>query len=104
MKPQKTHILISLCLLFSNINAQSTYDLVYNLFQTNCAGYCHSGGSASAGLDLMGTGSDPKSDVWNNLYDATPTNSYAAGQGYKRVFPGDPYRSMLFRKINHDMD
>jgi len=104
MKPQKTLILLSLFLLLTNMNAQGTYDLVYNLFQTNCAGYCHSGGSASGGLDLMGTGSDPKSDVWNNLYDATPTNSYAAGQGYKRVFPGDPYRSMLFRKINHDMD
>ena len=33
MKSLKTHILISLCLLLTNTNAQGTYDLVYNLFQ-----------------------------------------------------------------------
>ena len=104
MKAIKSLFLSYLCLFISNINAQNTYDMVYDLFQTSCAGYCHSGPSASGGLDLQGSGTDPKSDVWNNLYDATPTNSFASSQGYKRIFPGDPYRSTLFRKINHGMD
>tara|TARA_B100000683_G_scaffold255272_1_gene274713 strand:- start:714 stop:2339 length:1626 start_codon:yes stop_codon:yes gene_type:complete len=85
--------------------SQTTYDQVYNIFQTNCAfGYCHSNGSQVAGLDLQGSGANPQSVVWNNLYNADPTNSFAASKGYKRIYPGDPYRSSLFRKINHGMD
>jgi hypothetical protein len=102
MKKNLILLVFILPLMFVS-SAQDTYDLVYNIFQNSCAAYCHGGGGAG-GMDLSGSGPNAKSDVWNNLYNVSPTNSYAASKGYKRIFPGDPYRSSLFRKINHGMD
>ena len=90
--------------IYSYLYAQNTYDQVYNIFQNSCAGYCHNGTSGAGGLDLTGSGSDPKGMVWSNLYNVVPTNSYADSEGYRRIYPGDPYRSSLFRKINHGLD
>lgn len=86
--------------------APSTAELVYNLFQTQgCANnYCHGGGQSP---DLLGSGAtlqDKIDDVRNNLYDATPSNTHAAGEGWKLVYPGDPYRSFLFRKLHNGFD
>ena len=106
MNMDKIKLIIGLLLCASiGINAQSTYDLVYDVFQTSCNySSCHTNAYKAAGLDLEGSGPNAKAEVWNNLYDAEPTNSYALSKGYKRIYPGDPYKSTLFRKVNHGMD
>ncbi|MBL4625953.1 MAG: hypothetical protein JKY42_12555, partial [Flavobacteriales bacterium] len=86
-------------------SAQNTWDLIYTDMQTSCAfSSCHANGSAPSLLDLEGFGASAQQDVYNNLVNAIPTNSFAAGKGYKRVYPGDPYRSSLFRKICGSLD
>jgi len=83
---------------------QNTWDLIYTDMQTSCAtSSCHSNAAASS-LDLEGSGATAQHDVYNNLVGTVPTNSFAAGLGYKRVYPGDPYRSSLFRKVCDDLD
>jgi hypothetical protein len=80
--------------------AQSTYQQVYNLFQTKCTASCHSGTTPTGNLNLSGN----ETDVYNRLINVMPTNPAAAGKGYKLVAPGYPYRSLLMRKINHGLD
>ncbi len=106
MNMDKIKLIIGLLMYASiGINAQSTYDLVYDVFQTSCNySSCHTNAFKAAGLDLEGSGPNAKAEVWNNLYDADPTNSYALSKGYKRIYPGDPYKSTLFRKVNHGLD
>ena len=84
--------------------SQNTWDLIYADMQTSCAtSSCHSNSAASS-LDLEGNGATAQQDVYNNLVGTVPANSFAAGIGYKRVYPGDPYRSSLFRKVCDDLD
>ncbi|MCH8903941.1 MAG: hypothetical protein IIA45_08515, partial [Bacteroidetes bacterium] len=96
----------AILMLFSIFsNGQSTWQKVYTLMQTNCAlTSCHSNGSAIASLDLEGSGASAMSDVYNSLIGVIPTNSFAAGKGYKRIYTGDPHRSFLFRKVNQSLD
>lgn len=75
----------------------TTWESVYAVLQTNC-GACHTPGHES-GLDL----SAPAADVYDALFDVTPSNATSAGKGYKRVYPGDPYRSFVFSKINNSL-
>ena len=104
MKKIKYIISAFLCVSL-NINAQSTYDQVYDVFQTSCNySSCHTNAFKAAGLDLEGSGPNAKAEVWNNLYNTDPTNTYALSKGYKRIYPGDPYKSTLFRKVNHGLD
>lgn len=77
--------------------SQTTWESVYNVLQTNC-GACHIAGHES-GLDLSAS----IGEVYTNLYDVSPTNATSAGKGYKRVFPGEPYKSFLFTKINNGL-
>ena len=100
-------------LLFSSLllivafhtSGQSTARKVYDVLQTNCANaYCHSSSSQAGGLDLEGSGGNINAkiqDVYNNLYDVNPSNAEAASKGHKLIYPGDPYRSYLFRKVNN---
>lgn len=85
-------------------SAQSTYSKIYSTFQTSCTfSGCHNHNDAANGLDLEGSGAtltDKQNAVYNNIYNTAPTNSYAAAAGYKRIMPGDPYRSFLFRKAH----
>ena len=78
-------------------NAQSTWESVYAVLQTNCAS-CHTPGHVS-GLDLSG----PAATVYDALVDVTPSNATSADKGFKRIFPGDPYRSFVFSKINNSL-
>jgi len=88
---------ILLALLFFNSvhsNAQSTWNDVYTILNTNCSNAgCHAGLS---NFDF----SLSSDEVYNNLYNISPSNVAAANKGNKYIFPGDPYRSYLFRKIN----
>lgn len=75
----------------------TTWDMAYNVIQTNC-GSCHISGHES-GLDLSGT----IDEVYANLYNISPTNAVSAAKGYKRVYPGHPYKSFIFNKINNSL-
>lgn len=87
-----------LLLVSSRITAQSTtWEAVYNVIQANCAS-CHVAGHVS-GLALNGTASE----TYDALYNIVPTNATATGLKYKRVMPGDPYKSFLFSKINNGL-
>ncbi len=92
-------ILLSCSLLAASymLNAQSTWESVYAVLQTNCAS-CHTTGHVS-GLDLSG----PAATVYDALVDVTPSNTTSADKGFKRIFPGDPYRSFVFSKINNSL-
>ena len=71
--------------VFTSAFAQTTWESVYAVLQTNC-GSCHVAGHTS-GLDLSAS----IGEVYDNLYDLTPSNATSAAKGYKRVFPGEPY-------------
>ncbi|KRP11871.1 MAG: hypothetical protein ABR95_12040 [Sphingobacteriales bacterium BACL12 MAG-120813-bin55] len=77
--------------------AQSTFEDVYALLQTNCAA-CHVDGHES-GLSLNGS----IAEVYDNIYNTDPENAASSAKGYKVVFPGDPYKSFLFSKINNGL-
>lgn len=88
------------------LSAQSTTVRVYEIFQEKCQS-CHSQAAPAAGLDLEGAGATLEAralDVRGNLFNITPSNSYAASQGYKHIYPGRPDRSFLFRKVNLGME
>ena len=80
--------------------AQSTFDRVYSILQTNCTASCHNSSNLSGNLDLSGS----KSAVYSALKDVDPDNSTAKSKGYKRVYPGDARKSFLFQKINQGLD
>ncbi|MBL4715323.1 MAG: T9SS type A sorting domain-containing protein, partial [Bacteroidia bacterium] len=61
---------------------------------------CHDNAIPAGSLDLQGSSS---SEVYGNLVNQNPTNSFAVSKGYKLVYPGDPYRSFLFRKCNNGL-
>jgi hypothetical protein len=89
---------------FAFVKAQTTYETVYSIFQTNCAtSNCHNSATSAGNLDLEGVGAtsaEMQTDVYNNIYKTTPNNSYAAAKKNYLVYPGDPYRSFLMRKIS----
>jgi hypothetical protein len=106
---QKQTLLASLFLafLFPNLPAQTpSVQEVYKVFQAKCVS-CHDHASPEAGLDLEGTGASEYQravNVAGKLVNINPTNTYATGKGLKRVYPGRPDRSFLFRKINGDLE
>lgn len=82
------------CLVTFSSNAQSTWDNVYNILSTKCAGSgCHSG--SRPGWDL----SETKGEVWADLINGEVFNPTAAGNKYKQVIPGHPYKSFLLKKV-----
>ena len=83
----------------------STGEYVYDIFQQHCVS-CHSNNNPAGGLDLEGSGpTDPLKmvDVYQNIFNQTPQNAHADGEGYKLVYPGNAWRSSLFRKINNGL-
>lgn len=88
---------------FVQINAQSTFSEILTIFENKgCASaYCHGGdpGSGAGGLSLAGS----ETDIYNNLFEADPTNEVASARGYKLVDAGYPDRSTLYRKVNDGM-
>lgn len=95
----KKLLFFSLALMLSaRIFSQSTtWEKAYDIIQANCAS-CHVEGHIS-GLALDGS----ISEVYDNLFDITPSNAVAAAKNFKRVKPGDPYTSFLFTKINNGL-
>ncbi|MCB0644190.1 MAG: T9SS type A sorting domain-containing protein [Phaeodactylibacter sp.] len=105
MKKQFT-CLIALCAITTLLHAQDTGMRVYEIFQNNCI-TCHNNADPTAGLDLEGSGAtieEKALEVYGNIFNVTPANSYAAGQGYKYIAPGRPDRSFLFRKVNNGLE
>lgn len=100
MKANMLFMALVLSVLFSQADAQSSYDLVYNILQTKCAASCHKGGTPDGNLLLDAS----SAQVYNNLVGVMPDNATAAGKGEKLIDPGYPYRSFLMRKIGHDLD
>lgn len=85
-----------------NITAQNTSERVYEILQTKCAtSGCHNSASQVAGLDLQG--SSP-TDVYNSVFNVDSQNPTSLSKHNKIVFPGDPYRSTLFRKVAADTE
>jgi len=88
-----------------NSNAQtSTFERVYQIFQTNCASpYCHGTGT----FNLQGTGAtltDKMNDVYTNIVGVTPSNLTAAAKGDHLIYKGRPDKSFLFRKMNNGLE
>lgn len=90
-----------LCCFFSiSVDAQSTWDEVYTILNTNCAtAGCHAG-AKPAGLlyfDLE------KHFVHEQIFNQFPQNETAARTNNNRlIYAGDPYRSYIFRKLNNN--
>ena len=89
---------------FCFVKAQTTYKQVYTILQSNCAtSNCHNNIDMAGSLDLEGVGANPtdkEDNVHANLFKVVPGNTVAASKDNYRVYPGDPYRSFLFRKIS----
>lgn len=106
MKNITTTIILS-CLLFAFSKAQSSAERVYTIFQTHCAtAGCHNNVDAVAGLDLEGSAGSiaaQMQDVYNNIYKVTPQNTEAASKDNYLIYPGDPYRSFIYRKIDNGL-
>ena len=108
---QKHILLLSLLFaIFSNtLFAQTTLPSVqevYKVFQAKCIS-CHDHASPEGGLDLEGVGLTEylrAVNVAQQLTNINPTNLYAVNKGLKRVYPGRPDRSFLFRKINNGFE
>ncbi len=99
------YTLLFLC-ISSIIYGQSTAMEVYQIFQNKCVS-CHGSANPEAGLDLEGEGAtvaEKTLDVYNNLVNVTPANTFAASKGYRYVYPGRQDLSYLFRKINQDLE
>lgn len=64
---------------------------IQGIFDDNCIA-CHSGDKPPAGLDLSAGGS------WSHIVNV-PSSQDAS---FTRVLPDDPYRSLLFLKVNCD--
>ncbi|MFI5172175.1 MAG: T9SS type A sorting domain-containing protein [Chitinophagales bacterium] len=94
---KKIYLFLISLIIASVSYSQSTWEMAYEVIQTNCSG-CHIAGHES-GLDLSGT----IGEVYDNLFDIAPTNPVSAAKGYKRVYPGDPYKSFIFDKINNNL-
>ncbi len=89
------YLLTFMCCSSLYLQAQSTYEQVYSILQSNCLG-CHEGASPQGNLDLSGT----PEEVYDRLFETTPTNPESQGRGYKLVDAGYPNRSSIFRKVN----
>src|ERR1043165_1426966 len=87
-------------LLFAGLIAQTTFNRVYTILQTNCVGSCHNTATHAGSLDLSGN----EAAVYAALYDVTPNNSTAASAGLKLADPGSPSNSFLFKKVNQGLD
>lgn len=105
----KSSLLIWFLFLLSiqlDLQGQSTYDLVYDIFQAKCSD-CHNSVDLRGGFDLEGIGTNERERmnyIYSKIVERIPGNEYAAGQGYKIIDPGRSDQSFLFRKINGDFE
>lgn len=102
----KLFLSLSIFLFAAALSAQTSVEEVYQIFQARCIA-CHDHASPEANLDLEGAGATPLARALNvaaNLTNISPQNTYAQSKGYKRIYPGRPDRSFLFRKINNGFE
>jgi hypothetical protein len=67
---------------------------------------CHNSATQTANLDLEGVGANTAqkmTDVYAKLYKQTPANSVATANKNFLIYPGDPYKSFLYRKMDHGL-
>lgn len=85
----------------NSLFAQSTFGKIYQTLQTNCQGSgCH-GATNFNSFSVAGS----SSDVYDAIYDVAPENIYAKDSlDNKLVYPGQPARSFLLRKISNCFD
>jgi hypothetical protein len=88
--------------ILQNSFAQTTFDDILSIMQSKCIA-CHNQTTISGNLDLTLTASNTRDVIYTNLVNANASNSTAIAKQQKRVSPGDPYRSFLFRKINNGL-
>ncbi len=104
---KKTTLSILTLLFFTTfLQAQSTMVEVYNILQDNCAS-CHNNADPQNGLDLEGAGATVSAraqDVFSNISNVTPSNTFASSKGFKYIYPGRPDLSYLFRKLNQGLE
>lgn len=94
--------------LSASLSAQNLPSVqeVYKVFQAKCVS-CHKNSDPLGGLSLEGTGATEllkAINVAQKLVNVAPVNTFAQGKGYKRIVPGRPDRSFLFRKINGNLE
>jgi hypothetical protein len=79
----------------NNANAQQdTWQEVYTILSTNCAGGgCHGGSRPDFNV------TDSSTDLYAALIGGSPINPAALGKGDKYIDPGYPARSFLLRKV-----
>jgi hypothetical protein len=86
------------------LHAEDTGMRVYNIAQTRCTnGACHNSTTVAGGLDLQGTGFNPAADVYANIYNIATSNPTALAKNNKLIYPGDPYRSFMFRLVGQSI-
>ena len=73
----KVYAFLTTLLVTASIIAQSTFENVHAILQSNCTIGCHSGATPAASLDLSAS----VQDVYNSLVSATPVNPAANGEG-----------------------
>ena len=95
-----TILLLAFLLVGMTAQGQSTFTEVYNIFQGNCATYCHGGSNPSGQLNLTGT----EGEVYDAIVNVNPVNPAALAKLDKIVKPGHPSRSFLLRKCNGDIE
>lgn len=89
----------TVCLLLSGtVQAQGTFQRVFEILQTHCA-QCH-GGSNPIAYDL---GTTP-AQTYAAIVGVAPLNPSAAAKGHKLVDPGHPYNSFLLKKAGSNLD
>ena len=78
------------------IKAQNTYDQVFSLIQTHCAGAaCHDGTVPTFNINVS------QDSFYHEILNLTPVNPAAAANYNKILAPGDVQHCLLLRKISH---
>lgn len=102
----KKYLFIALIsFISSTIYSQDTYEDVYNIFQSKCMP-CHNSANQTSSLNLEGIGTNTAqkmADVYAKLYKQTPANSVATANKNFLIYPGDPYKSFIYRKMDHGL-
>ncbi len=98
------------CIVFSffliQAYSQSTFELVYDIFQDKCAD-CHNPDDLRGNFDLEGVGNSKAQRmeaIYTSIVQGEPINDYANAQGWNTIYPGRADMSYLFLKINGDLE
>lgn len=103
MKHSPIVLALLICTFFSSnlAQAQSTLEKIHTVFQASCQGSgCH-GASNFNSFSVAGSAVD----FYNSVVGIDPLNPYARDSvSNKLVYPGQPAKSFLLRKLSHCFD